>query len=160
MTWPLYSVKAKQVFNTWSTCVKLAWGVPRATHTYLVDNLLSGGIPSIRVSVLARYLKFFKSVKTSPSLEVRVIANIAAADIRSSTGNNLFNLGKEAGMNLTMDNLWEMRRVLLDLKTQVPISDTWRLGCLRKFLSEKYALVAMDEDTDEIDSLIESLCKS
>ena len=150
MTWPLYSAKAKQVFNTWSTCVKLAWGVPRATHTYLVDNLLSGGIPSIRASVLARYLKFFKSVKTSPSLEVRVIANIAAADIRSSTGNNLFNLGKEAGMNLTMDNLWEMRRVLLDLKTQVPISDTWRLGCLRKFLSEKYALVAMDEDTDEL----------
>ena len=53
MTWPLYSAKAKQVFNTWSTCVKLAWGVPRATHTYLVDNLLSGGIPSIMVSVLA-----------------------------------------------------------------------------------------------------------
>ena len=50
MTWPLYSDQAKQVFNTWSTCVKLAWVVPRATHTYLVDNLLSGGIPSSRVS--------------------------------------------------------------------------------------------------------------
>ena len=28
MTWSLYSDKAKQVFNTWSTCVKLAWGSP------------------------------------------------------------------------------------------------------------------------------------
>ena len=88
------------------------------------------------------------------------MANLAAADIRSSTGNNLFNLGKEAGMDLTMDNLWEMRRVLLDLKSKVPIQDTWRLGCLRKFLSDKYALVAMDQDTDEIDSLIDSLCES
>ena len=80
MTWSLYSDKAKQVFNTWSTCVKLAWGVPRATHTYLVDNLLSEGIPNIRASVLSRYCKFFSSVKTSPSLEVRVVANIAAAE--------------------------------------------------------------------------------
>ena len=97
---------------------------------------------------------------TSPSLDVRVIANIAAADIRSSTGNNLFNLGKEAGENLTMDNLQEICRLLLDLKTQVPMQDTWRLGCLRKFLSEKYALVAMDQDTDEIDYVIDDLASN
>ena len=35
MTWSLFTEKAKQVFNTWSTCVKLAWGVPRSTHTYM-----------------------------------------------------------------------------------------------------------------------------
>ena len=121
---------------------------------------MSGGIPSIRASVLARYLKFFRSVKTSPSLEVRVIANLAAADVRSTTGNNLFNLGKEAGMDLSIDNMWEVRRVLLGLKAQVPAQDTWRLGCLSKFLSEKYALEAMDKPTDEIDSLIDSLCES
>ena len=39
MTWPLFSQKAQQVFNCWSTCVKLAWGVPRATHTI---NILGG----------------------------------------------------------------------------------------------------------------------
>ena len=33
MTWPLFSEKARQVFNCWSTCGKLAWDVPRATHT-------------------------------------------------------------------------------------------------------------------------------
>ena len=70
-----------------------------------MDNLLSGGIPSVRASVLSRYCKFFSSVKTSPSLEVRVVANIAAADIRSSVGKNLFTLGKEAGMILTIENL-------------------------------------------------------
>ena len=91
---------------------------------------MSGGIPSIRASVLARYLQFFKSVKTSPSLEVRVIANLDVADVSSNTGNNLFNLGKEAGMDLSMDNMWKLRRVLLDLKAQVPVQDTWRLGCL------------------------------
>ena len=89
MTWPLYSVKAKQVFNTWSTCVKLAWGVPRATRNYLVDNLLSAGIPSVRACVLARYCKFFSTLRSSPSMEVRVVANIAGADMRSITGSNV-----------------------------------------------------------------------
>ena len=111
-------------------------------------------------SVLSRYCKFFSSIKTSPSLEVRVVANIAAADIRSSVGKNIFNLGKEAGMILTMENLWEVRRVLLDLKTQVPSQDSWRLECLRKFMYEKYLLLAKDENTEEIDSLIDSICVS
>ena len=102
MTWPLFSEKAKQVFNSWSTCVKLAWGVPRATHTYLVDNFLSAGIPSVKASVLARYIKFFDSVSSSPAIEVRVVANLAAADIRSITGSNLFNLRKATSLDLNM----------------------------------------------------------
>ena len=160
MTWPLYSQKAKQVFNTWSTCVKLAWGVPRATHTYLVDNFLSGGIPSIRSSVLARYVKFVTSLRSSKSLEVRVVANIVSADIRSTTGSNLVNLEKEAGMVLTRDNMWEMRRVLLNLKTPLPSNDSWRVGCLRKFLSERHKLQAMDQDTEALQELINSLCET
>ena len=59
MTWSLFSDKAMQVFNCWSTCVKLAWGVTRATHTYFVDHLLSGGIPSMRPSTLACFWKFY-----------------------------------------------------------------------------------------------------
>ena len=32
--WPL----AYQYYNAWSACEKLAWQVPRATHTYFVDQ--------------------------------------------------------------------------------------------------------------------------
>ena len=30
-----------QLCNSWNVCVKLAWNVPRSTHTYMVDNLLT-----------------------------------------------------------------------------------------------------------------------
>ena len=49
--------------------------------------------------MVARYLKFFESVKSSSSVVVSVVANLAAADIRSVTGSNLFNLKREAGMD-------------------------------------------------------------
>ena len=58
MKWALFTDKAQQVFNAWGTCVKLSLGVPRDTHSYMVDNLLCAGIPSLRVSILARFCKF------------------------------------------------------------------------------------------------------
>ena len=38
MLWELDSKAAHQYYNAWNTCVKLAWQVPRATHTYFVDQ--------------------------------------------------------------------------------------------------------------------------
>jgi hypothetical protein len=90
MTWSLFSDKARQVFNCWSTCVKLAWGVTRATHTYLVENLLSAGLPSLRSSVLSRFCRFYESVKSSKSMEVRLVASLSAEEIRTATGSYIF----------------------------------------------------------------------
>ena len=89
MTWPLYSTAARQFYNCWSTCVKLAWDVDRATKSYLVENLLSGGLPSMRSSILACYGRFYHGVRHSPALEIRTLACIATADFRSTTGTNL-----------------------------------------------------------------------
>ena len=160
MTWPLFSEKAQQVFNCWSTCVKLAWGVPRATHTYLVDNLLSGGLPSLRSSVLARYCKFFNSLMKSNSLAVRVVANICSNDVRSSTGSNLLNIEKEAKLDPLRDMLVKVRTALLSLRTPVPLEDCWRIGCLQKFLAERFVLDARHHDTEYMYKLIDSLCIS
>ena len=39
MLWDLYGDKADQLYKSWNTCAKIVWGVPRSTHTFLVDNL-------------------------------------------------------------------------------------------------------------------------
>ena len=160
MTWSLFSDKAMQVFNCWSTCVKLAWGVSRATHSYLVDNFLSGGIPSLRSSILACYWKFYQGVKTSSSLEVKVVATLATVDIRSATGSNLFGLRRECAQEVYGKPMATVKSLILGLKTSVPEPDKWRFGCLRKYLDERYQLKARLEETTLLDSLIDSLCSS
>ena len=52
MLWNLYGDMAGQVYRSWNTCVKLAWGVPRWTHNYFVDNVLSGSLSSVRKKIL------------------------------------------------------------------------------------------------------------
>ena len=93
-----------------------------------------------------------------PAIEVRVVANLATADIRSTTGNNLFNLRKATSLDLNKENMSKARTVLLNMRKEVPVLDSWRIGCLRKFLNEKFILVAGHQPTDQVDSLIDSLC--
>ena len=160
MTWSLFTDKAKQVFNTWSTCVKLAWGVPRSTHTYLVDNLLSAGIPSLRLSILSRFCKFYDSVRTSQSLEVRLVASLASVDIRSGTGSNLSGIRKEFKLEPLHNNMGLLRSTILESTSAVPNQDFWRIRCLKNFLEQKYQLEATHQDTSEMTGLIDSICSS
>ena len=66
MLWDLGGDPASQVFNSWTTAVKLAWSVPRATRTYLVQKVLAAGMTSAKVDILARYVNFFQGLKHSP----------------------------------------------------------------------------------------------
>ena len=87
MHWDLGENRASQVFNSWTTAVKLSWSVPRATITYLVQKVLASGLTNAKVQILARYANFFSSLMKSPCYEVVIMANIAARDIRITTGN-------------------------------------------------------------------------
>ena len=50
--WKLRGDMANQVFNAWTTCIKLTWQVPQSTHTYFVDRVLSSGISHIIDDIL------------------------------------------------------------------------------------------------------------
>ena len=148
MTWPLFSDMAKQFYNCWSTCIKLVWDLDRSTKTYFVDNLLAGGLPSMRSSVLACYGKFYQSVRHSPALEIRAIACIASTYVRSTTGANLMNLTREYGNPVS-----KVRQNILDERCLVPDMDRWRM----KYLGERHTMKVKNEDSTELDALILSL---
>ena len=116
----------------------------------------------MRSRTLACYWKFFQSVKKSSSLEVRVVACLASGDIRSTTGSNLFGIRKlcNIGTMSTPSNSAVKGMLLQGVKSSVPEQDSWRIGCLRKYLEERYQLQSALLDTSEVDSLIDSICSS
>ena len=81
MLWDLGGERAAQVFNAWTTGIKLAWAVPRGTRSYLVQQVLAPGLTSAKVDILARYGGFFRRLRNSPSHEVAVMANLTSRDI-------------------------------------------------------------------------------
>ena len=142
---------ATQYFNTWNTCVKLAWGLPRNTHTYFLDYL-SGGVVSARVDILGRYLGFYRSLLSSPSREVTILARIVAKDIRSTTAKNLRLLELETdGMTWSASNPAVKKKLLQN-------------GSLGGLLEQRDQLrYAGQEDHAQVEliqSLVDSLCSS
>ena len=73
------------MYHAWNTCIKLAWQVPRATHTYFVERLLDCGLSHVRTDILARYVKYLTSLGSSPSMEVVVLATTTGANLHFLT---------------------------------------------------------------------------
>ena len=160
MLWDLQGNMASQYFNAWNTCVKLAWEVPRATHTYFLDYL-SGGMVSVRRDILGRYPGFYRSLLHSPSREVNILARIVAKDIRTTTASNLRLLEEETG-GLTWAASAALTRKKLISEPGVPEEDSWRVPYLGKLLEErdrlKYQGLEGSKEVEVVQSLIDSLC--
>ena len=126
------------ICGAWKTGVKLAWGVHRGCRTYLVQHVLAPGIPSLRVSLLLRFRKFFRSLLTSPSPEVQVAALLAARDLRSSVGSNLALLRDETGLDPWTCSDGQLRAALLRAEeAPVPAEDAWRIAYTWRLLEER-----------------------
>ena len=109
---------------------------------------------------MAKFCKFYESVKTSNSLEVRLVASLASEDIRTATGSNLFGIKQEFNLDPRDNQMWLLRSSILGSTSEVPDQDTCRIRCLKNYLGKKCQLEARHEDTSEITDLIDSICSS
>jgi hypothetical protein len=154
MLWELGSDMTGQYFNAWNTCVKLTWQVPRATHRYFVEQLLSCGHSSVRTDILDRYTRLIKGLKASPSIEVAVMFGVAQRYVRSVTGSNISLIRQDTGMDSVSSSPWDVKKRLLENVASAPDTDEWRLGYLAKLLIDRVE----DSAVLRLTGLMDSLC--
>ena len=158
MLWDFTSDICGQFYRSWNTCVKLAWDIPRSTHTYLVDNLFGLNQVSHKNQMLSRYVNFHKSLLKSISREVQVVANIVSRDIRSTTGKNLAFIEMESKLDPWKASAAQVRSSLP--KSEVPPQEQWRLPLLKQYIDHRQELKTQCEDTKEISKLMDGLCNT
>ena len=156
--WDLYGVMANQVYKSWNTTVKLVWDLPRSTHNFFVEHLLAESFSSVRQSILAQYVGFIQRLEKSVSTEIRLMRNIAGADLRSTTGKNCHNLRNEFQLDpwMTPSSIFKTKYKYYD----VPEADGWRLPLLQSLMKDRYEMSVCGDETEDITGLIESLCSS
>ena len=160
MLWDFGSDMASQYCNAWNTCVKLTWQVPRSTHTYFLEHLLSCGHTSVRTDILARYTKYVSGLRTSPSMEVAVMFGVVHGDLRTVTGRNVAMIRQETGVDPVSSSPWDVKKKLIENVTRVPEVDQWRMDYLARLLTERGEASYRVEDTVvlRLSALIDSLC--
>ena len=159
MLWDLGSNTADKYFKCWNTCVKLVYGVPRSTYTYLVEGYFAQSFATLRNQVLSRYPGFFRNLQSSPSKEVSMLVKMVSADPRSTTCCNLKYLREITNLDQAEQFSSLRIRESLPLKT-VPVKETWRLGLIAELMTVKSTRYFEVQDYKQICSMIDSLCST
>ena len=112
----------------------------------------------MRTDILARYVKYLTSLRSSPSMEVVVLANLVARDVRTTTGVNLHHVREVTGLDPWQCSPNDVKAVMAERLVQLPDQDRWRLLYLSRLLEERGERFYSMEDTTELTELIGSLC--
>ena len=158
--WDLGSSATKMFVNAWRTGHKLAWRVPRSTHTYLVEEVLAPEVPNLYASLLHRFSSFFHGLVTSPSQEVVVVALLAARDLRSNLGSNLDLVRRMTKLDPWTVGRGQLRSALdRAVRKEVPDQDSWRVPYLQKLLTWRLQAhyTADQGEFERLEGLINSL---
>jgi hypothetical protein len=149
--WALYGQRAGMAWRCWDRAVKLAWQVPLSTHRYTVANLLSVEFLSLRQKLLPQYVGFFKSLLTSASTEVQLVANIVARNVATCTGRNLKLISDEFSVNPWLATVQQVREKFP--LCEVPPEQEWVLPELAAALEERLEREGEGEEGEEMNFL-------
>ena len=152
----LFGEAANKYYRSVNTTIKLLWDVPRATHTYVLHNVLAADFILVRYKMMSRYMNFFRSLLESESKEIRVAANIVGQDVQTVTGYNLAKMEREMEVDPWTDSpssIWAAFEPV-----QPPEPDKWRISFLKKLLLQRAEHHNNLEDSSDIDELINELC--
>ena len=158
MLWNFDSNSTGMYCRSWNTNIKLAYEVPRETHTYIVENCLATEYKPVVQEMYSRFPKFLKSLKMSASSEVQHLFTVIKNDVQSTTGGNIYTIIKKTGLNPTEILPIHMRSA--DLKKEVPEHENWRINLLKKYLEQRQERKGLLLETEELSSFIDSLCKA
>ena len=139
-----------------------AFRVPRWTKTFLLQQVLLCGETSARIDILSRYAKFCKGLKTSISQEVRVLFNLVARDLQTTTAKNIRFVQEESETEMWTVCPTKLKQALQSKSTvEIPGHDGWKVNYLATLLYQlRDASVLVQEDRMNIlQELIDSLVR-
>ena len=160
MLWDLGGEKASQLYSAWDTAVKLSWGCPRWTRTFLLQQVLTGDESSARVNILSRYSTFARNLRTSISQEVRTLYNLVSRDLRTTTAKNLEFVTRQSEVDVMTVSPAKVKQALhKNLTVEIPEQEEWKIKYLGSLLRqrEEAKLYVQEDKLSRLQELIDSL---
>ena len=152
--WNLFNGSCEKLYTAWNMAVRLAFGVPRTTHRYLIEEISECSHP--KVLLMARYLKFHETLQKTSKIGVRFLCEITKGNLRTTHGQNIWNMQSKIKGELTS------RAIRGHKYFPVPAADQWRVSIIKDMLEVKWNMTDIDcfDDTEEVYEILETLCSS
>ena len=140
--------------NSWSTSIKIMYGLNRETHRYFLEPLTDK--PHIKKILAQRFIKFTSSINKSKKVALPKIFNIVKEDCCSFTGANL----RQLMLLLKKDCIEAIEpNDMLEIQfSAVPEEEKWRIPIVKEILDLKTGVMFLPGDglnSSEIDDLLD-----
>ena len=99
--WDLYHPSANKLFSAWNSLIKYTYNLPFATHKQILYNITEH--THLRVSIIRRFLNFYKKLSLCSKPEIINLFNLQKNDVRSVFGRNIANICHEFNYNNMLD---------------------------------------------------------
>ena len=148
--WDIFSDGAIQLWTTWHTTVKSLFNLPRATHRYLLNHLVT--CDHIKKTLMKRFIKFSGLITASSSPQVSLLHKLQSKDWRSTYGRNCMNIIREAQVRF-MEEV-NIQNIVIN---PIPPGEEWRLHLLDNLMEERDSTSGF-LTTQQIDAVIDEVC--
>ena len=150
--WNLFGDAAGKLYSAWNMLLKNTFGLPFATHRYILFNISE--MTHLRISLAQRFVKFYNYLKKCEKSEVLHLFCIQKSDLRSTFGYNCHKLSQDLQVDCVDDI--NSRNISY---FKIPNGEEWRLPFLFDLLQLKNApLENFNLNVDEIETFMEVIC--
>ena len=128
----------------------------------MLQHVLSYGMTSARTDILSRYGKFSRSLRTSISQEIRVLFNIVARDLQSTTAKNIKFVESQSESELLSSGPNKLKKALHNKQqVSIPQQELWKVVYLKSLLRkrEEAKYLVQEDLVSQLQQLIDSLVR-
>ena len=153
--WDLFGHRAQKLEATYNRSVKIMCGLPYGTHRYFIEDLTEK--EHLKKTLMKRYLKFMRSMMTSPKKSLVKLLSIVKNDVQSVTGSNLRGIMLLCNLN-NIDDL--VPDVIDNFKyCTPPEGEEWRLGFIKELLDVQEGNLEVEGfQMDDVKCMIDDIC--
>ena len=158
--WDLYSKECERFYAAWNVAMRICFGVDRATHRYIIQELTDSVHPKVMMS--SRYASFHQSLLNCDKLAVRYLARLRQHDQRTVFGRTLARIAKESNIDITAMKSIPKSSVKGNMKYfPTPEAEAWRLPLLRDLLDARNGSSTLPGfSPSEIEEVLKYVCTS
>ena len=159
--WDLASPAAISLYNSWSTAIRIMWGIPRTSHRRFLEPL---GGKHTQCIIFSNYWNFVRSLSVSNIHPVRNTAYACLFDARTLTARNIDTVRLKLGIQRrhTVAALdWDPHTVTNMRFMQQEIDDLSRVSSIKDLVNAKRGEIMIFDDSttnEELDFLLHDIC--
>ena len=153
--WDLFGKNANMFYNSWSTSVRVMYGLDRKTHRYLIEPVSK--MRHIKSEIFKRFIGFTNNLSVSCKKVVRNVYGIIRNDCRTTTGSNM----RKIILECEQDSITRIEKKDVDNHPfhHVPTGEEWRIPLVTELLGIRDGvLMPIGWSSSDIRDTLEYLC--